>query len=644
MFGNFGDRALCIINEMKEISKEKGIKKIGTEYLLYAMYNLDDGLCRFLFSEYNVSKEELLVELDKICVIRKNDKEFTDALESIIKQATLIAGDSKVSDEHLFMALLMNENCIASDVLDSLGLDVADLLLDVKEIYDFNKETTELNYTKNITSMAKNNKLDTYVNIDDYIERLMIILKRKSKNNPILIGNAGVGKTALVEGLAIYMEKNKMKEEIVSLNIGSMLAGTKYRGDFEQRLDDVVTEISKKKNIILFIDEIHTIVGAGTTENSLDVANMLKPFLARSDFKVIGATTPNEYHNTIEKDKALNRRFQSVFVKEPSLEDTKKILFGIKDSYSEFHDVLISDECLDHLIEVSNKRIINKYRPDKCIDALDEVLSCCKLQNKTEVLMNDVDKVIDSMLGFKKNSDELHFECLEKYVFLHSNNLIDSKVLLDLGYSGNDRGYHMLTKDLKTGFGVTDEMILELDLANYNENHLISSLIGAPPGYVGYQEEGVLSRHVLKYPISIIYIKNEDKCAYNIKGLFAEIRKNGFFYDRVGNCVNTKSVIFITNIKESEVNGIGFFNEKNKTEEKHVFDEIIEYNEDSLLNYNDKYIDLLRKHNVELSLDFDVSDINKKEVDNVIFKIVKSNVKGNVNLYSEEEKIKYKVN
>ncbi len=642
MFENFSDRALGIINEIKELSKEKNITKIGTEYLLYAMYNVEDSLCRFLFSEYNVSKEELLVETDKIFIIRKNDKEVTDALESIIKQATLLALDSKVSDEHLFMAVLMNQKCIASDILENLGLDVEDLMLDVKEIYDFNKETTEFNFTKNISKMARNNELDVFINIDDYIERLMIILKRKSKNNPILIGNAGVGKTALVEGLAMYMEKNKMKEEIVSLNIGSMLAGTKYRGDFEQRLDDVVNEIAKKKNIILFIDEIHTIVGAGTTENSLDVANMLKPFLARSDFKVIGATTPNEYHKTIEKDKALNRRFQSVFVKEPSLEDTKKVLFGIRESYSNFHEIEINDENLNYLIEASNRRIINKYRPDKCIDVLDEVLSYSKIQNKEKVLINDIDKVIDNILGYKKGNGELFFKEIEKYIFLHNNNLIDTKLLLDIGYQGNDHGYKKLLNDLKVGFGATDEMILELDMSNYNESHLISSLIGAPPGYVGYQEEGVLSKHILKYPISIIYIKNEDKCAYSIKSLFEDIRKNGFFYDRVGNCVNTKNVIIITQLIKEKNNNIGFF-EKHDGETR-VFDEIITYSNIDLESYNHKYIDILKKHDVELSVDFDISDINKKQVDNVIYQMVKDKIKGNVSLYTENNEIMYKTN
>ncbi|MDE7095496.1 MAG: AAA family ATPase, partial [Anaeroplasmataceae bacterium] len=345
--------------------------------------------------EYDVTKEEIEEKTKDIFILRKDLGEYNSSLEAILHQAKLLAGDGSISEEHLFMAVLMNKNTIACSILEALDLSIEELIEDVKDIYDFDhNDTNEVSFVRNITKEAKNDELDTFIDRSEYLKRLDVILHRKYKNNPLLIGNAGVGKTALVEGYAKKLVQDKSDVSVLALNLTSMLAGTRYRGDFEERFDKFIKDIASKKNVIIFIDEIHTIIGAATTDGNLDVANMLKPLLARNGIKLIGATTLEEYHKTIEKDKALARRFQTVFVSEPTLEETKDILYGLRPDYEKYHNVKISDTVLEYLLTESNRAILHKFRPDKCIDVLDDMLSLAHILNKNEVTTEDVDQTI----------------------------------------------------------------------------------------------------------------------------------------------------------------------------------------------------------------------------------------------------------
>lgn len=435
-------RAKQVLDLMKKYSSRYHIKTIGSEFLILSMYETEDSLCHFLLDEYDVTKEEIEKITQDLFILRKENGEFNGSMQTILHQAQLLAGEGKISEEHLFMAVLTSRNTIACAILEALDLNIDELIEDVKEIYDFSQSPTEeLSYVRNISKLAKNKELATFVKRDEYLNRLDVILHRKYKNNPLLIGNAGVGKTAIVEGYAQKLADEKSDWSILSLNLTAMLAGTRYRGDFEERFDRFVKEIASKKNVIIFIDEIHTIMGAATTEGNLDVANMLKPFLARSGIKLIGATTLEEYHKTIAKDKALSRRFQSLFISEPSLEETKKIVTGIRRDYEDFHQVSISDEVLDYLVLESDRQINRKFRPDKCIDILDDLLASARIAKKKTVDMEDVDQAIHSYLGNKTDrlSAALSYPVLEKYQWLFENHLLEERPLLKIHYEGNKK-------------------------------------------------------------------------------------------------------------------------------------------------------------------------------------------------------------
>ena len=285
-----------------------------------------------------------------------------------------------VFEEHILYALLTTPNTVALHIIDKMGVDVNDLIDDLNIIYNLGfKDELNNNYLINITKEAKLNRLNPFIGREQTIEKIIRILSKKQKNNPMLIGNAGVGKSALVEGVAMTLLKENPKYNIYRLDLGMIIAGTKYRGDLEERLLEVVDKI-KNPNAIVFIDEIHNIVGSGSSEGTLDIANILKPILARSEIKCIGATTLDEYYRYIEKDKALARRFQNVFIDEASNEETYEIMKGIVHCYEEFHKVKYPDEILKYII-IASEFIANRRLPDKAIDILDESGLVCHLNN-----------------------------------------------------------------------------------------------------------------------------------------------------------------------------------------------------------------------------------------------------------------------
>lgn len=630
-------RAKQVLELMRKYSKEYHIKTLGSEFLILAMYETEDSLCHFLLDEYDVTREEIEDKTKDIFILRKDVGEYNSSMQTILHQAKLLAGDNKVSEEHLFMSVLMTRNTIACSILESLDLNIDELIADVKEIYDFDSQSKEeLSYIRNISKQAKNNELSTFVKRDEYMERLEIILHRKFKNNPLLIGNAGVGKTAIVEGYAQKLAKEKSDVSILALNLTSMLAGTRYRGDFEERFDRFVNEIASKKNVIIFIDEIHTIMGAATTEGNLDVANMLKPFLARNGIKLIGATTLEEYHKTIAKDKALSRRFQSLFISEPSLEETKQILQGIKSDYEEYHQTTISDDVLDYLLVESDRQITRKYRPDKCIDILDDLLSTAHLFEKKSVNEQDVDQAIHAYIGNKimPATSSLHYPVLEKYQWLYDIHLLEEKPLLKIKYQGTKIGLDELSTDCKTVFNIGDESVLSLDLQGYQDAFMMSSLVGAPPGYVGYEDEGILSKHILTYPFSILVFKNFASASLNIQAFIRNILISGNFTDQKGRVISLENVVVIVEGME-EKNSIGF-EQKKFLEDKDLFDEIITSDKNLLISLNEQYHKALSRMNYEISFDFDICPQNKRTINNYLYEFTKKNHQGKYTIKKED--------
>src|SRR3989339_528191 len=411
-FNNFTTKAREAIRKAHEIAVERGQNHVNPLHLLTALVLQEESMVFSILEKLDIDTMLLTDTLLEILEVPESGSVLspsyqlylTPELAQVLEGSSKVAshfGDQFVSTEHLFIAMLDYPGP-SREILTRFKLDrntVAQILQELK-----NSKVTEVEqpkrfralskYTRNLTKLASENKLDPVVGRDNEIIRVIQILSRRTKNNPILIGEAGVGKTAIVEGLAERIAKNNVPEslkdkELVSLDLGSLIAGTKYRGEFEERLKGIMKEIEKADGkVILFIDEIHTIVGAGGAEGTLDVSNMLKPALSRGELRAIGATTLREYQKHIEKDPALARRFQPVYIDEPSIEDAVAILRGLKEKYELFHGVRITDDAIVSAVNLSARYITNRFLPDKAVDLIDEASSSLKimLENKPPIL------------------------------------------------------------------------------------------------------------------------------------------------------------------------------------------------------------------------------------------------------------------
>ena len=412
----FTESARKVIELAKEFSFEHNYSYIGTEHILYGLIAEDEGLAANILKKQDLTVEYIEDEIVKIdgtmnTIIDEDEIDFTPRAKRIIansQKEALRMGQNYVGSEHILLALMREIDSVAVRILIDADVDPQRIFTELLRILGeespisksyndaanldskSNANTPTLNqYGKDLTELAKQNKLDPVIGRENEIERVIEILSRRTKNNPVLIGEPGVGKTAVVEGLAQMIYENNVPEilkgkRVVSLDMASMIAGAKYRGEFEERLKKALQEIKTAKNVILFIDEIHTIVGAGSAEGAMDAANILKPLLSRGEIQVIGATTLNEYRKYIEKDSALERRFQSVIVEEPSIDDTIEILKGLKDKYEAHHKVKITDEAIKEATILSERYITDRFLPDKAIDLIDEACSKAKIKSLTK--------------------------------------------------------------------------------------------------------------------------------------------------------------------------------------------------------------------------------------------------------------------
>ena len=616
---DFSASIMDLIDNIKKKSYSLDIHTIGSEYLLSELIKIEDGIFKFLMNEYDVLDSEIIEETESALILRKQTKEYSTALENIFEKASSVSL-GKIKEEHLLYGILEVKNSIAYKQLQNLGLSPKDLMVDLKEIYDFkDSEKEDAKYTTNITRKALNKELDGLFEYEEYLKKLEIILNKKYKNNPLIIGEAGVGKTAIVEGFASYAIEKGLDYEILSINLSQMLSNTKYRGDFEARIDETLEYVKEHSNIILFIDEIHTIVGAGSTESSMDAANILKPFLARSDIKIIGATTLDEYHKTIYKDKALRRRFETIVVSEPNLDITKKIIEGLKPSYEEYHNINISKDILNYLVIQADNKILNKARPDKCIDVLDEVMSFAKT-NKVKITTSLIDQILDQRIGKNSTSSELNFPELSKLEFLSENNLKEvENYNFHIAIYENDKALKNIKKDLNVLYGISEEMILELDMKQYQDYAQIQTLIGAPPGYVGYEEEGLLSKQINKYPLTLLILKNLDHMSLAFKMIYNRILGDGYFYDSTGNKIFTKHIILLDVIKHKDIKSVGFL--KEKTNENLSYDLVIESSKsDDILN--EEYKKIVNKYNLDVTFGFEIYKKHQPMLNDIIYNLV----------------------
>lgn len=612
MLESFSAQAVQIIEDAKKIAGELNSDIVGSEHLLLSMYQTPDSICRFLLQEKNITYEDLLGSLDNITVIHKVTNKtltFTDKFQEIILKSEEFAENNDsdyVFDEHIFYSLLDDNENIATEMLKMLNCDIEKLKNDVEEIFNMYTNEDEIDESPFpfLINLSKQAMVHPFVKRSNYIERINYILDKKQKNNPLLIGSAGVGKTAIVEGLSLM----RTKDTIYQLDLGGAVAGTKYRGELEEKILKVMNFI-KEKQAILFIDEIHNIVGAGSNDGSLDIANILKPYLSRTDLSVIGATTLEEYYRFIEKDKALMRRFQTIFIDEPTKEETKKIILGIKETYEKFHNFTITNEEIDEIINQSSLYLPQKNFPDKAIDILDEIGARYSPSKQITDILQDViyDQTNINVISLDKLREcNLNYNELKPYYLrlikkIHSFNNI-GVFIVEKEFNVNP-----LLTDLNKVFNFKKEMYLEINLDMYQDPVMINNLIGSAKGYVGYDEGGIVSEHIIKYPICLIYFRNFEKAHVSIKNALRKIMNSDVLIDNKGRKIILQNVIFLYD-EELKENKIGFIEQRNKTTK------VIKLQTKKEETTNDECLSILSKYNINILNYYEVAAEQLKQL------------------------------
>lgn len=607
MLEQFDDNTLDIIKKSFEYTtKHYKLSKVGTESILYIMFKEEDSICNFLLEDYRVREEEIKDIISRYVLIRSNNQEYTDKFLEVIEMARAISKEnnsSLVKEEHLLYALLVVKDTIFEDTIIKLNLNQGALIEDLKAYFNLKNNNEVESYSVSLTQLAKDKKLNKMIGREEYLERMKIVLGRKNKNNILLIGSAGVGKTALVEGLCYDLLETLSEYNVISLNISSLIANTKYRGDFEARINKVLDEVIERENSIVFIDEIHTIVGAGSSDNLLDVANIIKPYLVRNNFRCIGATTAEEYQKTIMKDKALARRFQPIFVNELNEEETLNVLIGIKDDYIKYHNVEVSDKFMTYIIKLCKEKIVSRKFPDKAIDLLDEAMCIAKMRSESKLKMTHIDDALKNITG-AQNGDldyDYKYQELQPYFLDNFLGIKNNKNLVSIAFNGDDENLKLLLEELKLGFGIGSEMVLELNLTNYTDLHSLSSLIGTPPGYVGYDDGGILSEHFAKFLYQIIVIHKFESASYDIKEFLLSMKDKGVFYDKKGREFLTYNTVLVFVTEKKDDYKIGFLNNNIKANESVSCDLYLTNKNDFV--FSNPYISSFKYKGFDLSFD-----------------------------------------
>ncbi|HZX60312.1 MAG TPA: ATP-dependent Clp protease ATP-binding subunit [Candidatus Methylomirabilis sp.] len=651
MFERFTERARKVIILAREEAIRLGHNFVGTEHLLLGLVREGDGLAMAILKKLNVNLAVLKGEVEKIVsvgtqVAPAGEVPFTPQAKKVLEYAISEArsmGHNYIGTEHLLLGLVREGEGIASLVLRDSGVTVAaakaqaqDLLGEQATKAGGTGRTPALDeFGVELTGMARQGKLDPVIGREAEIERVIQILSRRTKNNPVLIGEAGVGKTAIVEGLAQRIvasdvPETLLRKRVVQLDLPGMVAGTKYRGQFEERLKAVIKEIQQSGNVILFIDELHTLVGAGAAEGAIDASNMLKPALARGEIQVIGATTMDEYRKYVEKDRALERRFQTIFVGQPSVDETIKILREIKDRYEAHHSAIITDEAVLAAARLSQRYIADRFLPDKAIDVMDEAGSRARLKSlmlpeELRGLENDVERLrqqkedairtqafevaarlrdqerkLRAELEERRNkwkefrakekimvTDEDIAYIVSKWTGIplyqieeaESQKLLRMEEDLSKRVVGQEEAIRAVTRAIRrsrsglknprrpvgsfiflgpTGVGKTElakalaeflfgteDAIVRVDMSEYMERFAISRLIGAPPGYIGYDDSGQLTERVRRRPFSIVLLDEIEKAHPEVFNLLLQIFEDGHLTDSYGRQVDFKNTILI---------------------------------------------------------------------------------------------------
>lgn len=708
-YGDFSNNVTQVLETATALAKRYGCSYLGSEHIVYGLMNVPDGRAAAILREAEVDNERYLYyfkkTINKTLVIPGNM--FTPRTKKLLETAvelSIKARSGYVGTEHLLLAILLDQDSVAVAILNTIGVNTALMAEEIAQSLVSNFEETDENeeefgasnsifgkayaggkkepvkdppmgedkdlgelskFGENLNRKAKLGKLDPVIGRKNEIDRVIQILSRRTKNNPVLIGEPGVGKSAVVEGLAQAIVKGNVPEILAdkivfSLDIAGMLAGARYRGDFEERLKKAIDVVKENGNIILFIDEIHNIVGAGSTgEGNMDAANILKPMLSRGELQTIGATTIDEYRRYIEKDSALERRFQPIMVDAPSTEETVEILKGLRDKYEAHHGVAISDQAIMSAVSLSDRYITDRFLPDKAIDLIDEAASRVRLDNYNSPAQAKQKEAELSRLTAEKNDakrrddlerairinkeiervnlelDEIRAQAVKqnvnpdklvltpediakvvsswtgvpvvKLTETEAQRLLDLEEVLHQRVIGQDGAVKAVSDAIRraraglkdpnrpvgsfifvgpTGVGKTElskalaesvfgneNNLIRVDMSEYMEKHTVSKLIGAPPGYVGFDEAGQLTEKVRRKPYSVVLFDEIEKAHPDVFNIMLQILDDGRLTDSKGRVVSFKNAIIImtSNVGASEVKktaSLGFVSSKEAEYEK----------------------------------------------------------------------------
>ncbi len=585
-------------------AKENRHEYLTLEHVFWSILQSDEG--RYLLQTLDVDPDKLTEGIvDHINTTLPSLGETVEPFETVALSRAIndmmthihSSGRKEAAIGDMLAAIFLQQHSYAVYLMKKEGIERVDVLEVIshqqgdtaaKENEDA-KETALDQFTLELVELSKTGKIDPVIGREQEIERVMQTLCRRKKNNPLLVGEPGVGKTAIAEGLALRISEDDVPDilkgsKIFALDMGALVAGTKYRGDFEKRLKTILKELQEIDKAVLFIDEIHTMVGAGSTSGgSMDAANILKPALARGDIKCIGATTYTEYRNFFDKDKALSRRFAKIDVDEPSVEDTMLILQGIKHKYEAYHSITFSDASLQSAIDLSVKYLHDRFLPDKAMDIIDEVGAHFMLKGKENVtiLPKDIEESVSKMLKLPStvigtdDTDKLKTlkKDLEKKIIGQSQAIDVLTQAIKRSYAGLNKPNSPIGSFLfvgPTGVGKTalaielaDTMHVHferLDMSEYMEKHSISRLIGAPPGYVGFEQGGLLTEMIKKHPHTVLLLDEIEKAHPDIMNILLQVMDGAKLTDNNGIVSDFKNVILImtSNIGTKEANVMGF--------------------------------------------------------------------------------------
>ena len=658
MFDKFTDRARKVMALAREEAKRFNHEYIGTEHILLGLVKEGSGVAANVLQNLDIDLKKIRLEIEKIVqtgpdLVSVGQLPFTPRVKKVLEYAIEEAramGHNYIGTEHQLLGLLREQEGVAAQVLLNLGVKLEDVREEVVELLGAEssqnvKEKEEKrgksktpaldSFGRDLTQQAREHELDPVIGRHAIIERLIQVLSRRTKNNPVLLGEAGVGKTAIAEGLAQSVVSGTVPEllrdkRIVALDLALMVAGTKYRGQFEERIKAVMAEVRRAKNIILFIDELHTLVGAGGAEGAIDASNVLKPSLSRGEIQCIGATTLDEYRKYIEKDGALERRFQTIIVDQPSKEETIEILKGLRDRYEAHHKVQITDKALVTATELAIRYISGRFLPDKAIDIIDEAGARVRLKATTHppdlrnieeeieklekekdesVAVQDFEraaKLRDKADKLKKKKNNIEKEWRENYTEIEG--VVDEDVVTEVVSSmtgiplkrmeakeakkllnlekvlrktviGQDEAIKVVAKAVRrsraglkdpnrpiasfifigaSGVGKThlskalakfmfgaEDALIQIDMSEYMEKHNVSRLIGAPPGYIGFEEGGQLTEKIRRRPYAVVLLDEIEKAHPDVFNMLLQVTEEGRLTDSFGRHIDFRNVILI---------------------------------------------------------------------------------------------------